>query len=209
MKPQEQEKTNKAYNNWFEKDPTPAEQVGWSGKEDQTSRFTQFLEFDKLKPLKESRLLDVGCGYGNFLDFLEARKIKLKEYTGIDINQNFIKIAQKKKKGTFILGDFLDYKFLKPFDFAIASGIFNVKCAEEERAYGILFETVAKMMEDADVAAAFNFLSQKESKGFELTGQMQIYDKKKVIEWCKKQKVKTVKVIEGYDEFDTTIILIK
>lgn len=210
MRQSEKAKTNNAYNKWAKSDPTEAEQVGWTSQEDQTSRFEQFLELQKLKKFEKSRILDVGCGYGYFLDFLKNKKIKVKDYFGIDINPNFVKKAQQKyPKQTFVCGDLVTFTFTESFDFAIASGIFNVKCAGGQRAYDLLFETINKMLDVTEKAIAFNFLSKKEHEGYALTKTMQVYDAKKIIDWCKKQNVKEIKKIDGYDPFDTTIILVK
>lgn len=204
----EAKKTNKKYTQYFHEDPTPAEKVGWSSIKDQTSRFTQFLKLEKVKPFSKASMIDVGCGFGHFLDFLKQKGKNVKSYLGIDINPNFIRKARKlHPESTFILGDFIDYKFREKFDFATASGIFNVKCAGKERAYEILYETVEKMLEASNKAVAFNFLSRKTVKNWTLTDEMQVYNKKRIIDWCRKKGA--VEVIEGYDGFDTTIILEK
>lgn len=55
----------------------------------------------KLKP--GFKVLDVGCGFGNLLEFLP----KNINYVGIDLSQNYINYAKKRynSRGRFICGD--------------------------------------------------------------------------------------------------------
>jgi ubiquinone/menaquinone biosynthesis C-methylase UbiE len=43
-------------------------------------------------PFANKRILEVGCGWGSFFDF----GFTCQKYTGIDINENFIKIAKQR-----------------------------------------------------------------------------------------------------------------
>lgn len=63
----------------------------------------------------EERVLDVGCGTGEFSVFFNP-----KMYTGIDIDKKYIDYARENYKGTFLVGDatnlpFVDGDFQKIF----------------------------------------------------------------------------------------------
>jgi len=68
------------------------------------------------------KVLDLGCGNGRFYDFVR-KKIENIEYTGVDINNDFIKEAKEKyKEVRFIKEDvFLNLGKIK--------GKFNIVCA--------------------------------------------------------------------------------
>ncbi len=77
--------------------------------------------------IKNSKILDVGCGFGDFLEYLNLKK-KNVEYTGIDINPIFIKIAKSiHSNGSFYKRDIEIAKFNKKFDWSFAIGTTNMK----------------------------------------------------------------------------------
>jgi len=209
MRAVEIDRLNRLYNKWFKEEKTQAEQVGWSDDEDQLGRFAQFLKLQEVKSFIGSTILDVGCGDGALIQYLHEQLASDNfEYVGIDINETFLTVAREKYNRTFIRGNFLTYDFDRQFDFTYASGIFNVTLGDAKRNYEVLFETVKKMLEVTTVGVAFNFLSAKETDEFILTGNMMIYDKQKILEWCKKQNIQA-RLIEGYDPVDSTILLFK
>src|SRR4051812_50192378 len=60
--------------------------LGFRNRSSQEKRFEALLA---LGDLDGARLLDVGCGFGDFLTFLEGRGIR-PEYTGIDLCEPMI-----------------------------------------------------------------------------------------------------------------------
>lgn len=67
--------------------------LGWGSDLQQFLRFKNFCEAVDLNDIS---LLDIGCGFGDLLDYLRKEKIKLKSYTGWDINDKFVNIANQK-----------------------------------------------------------------------------------------------------------------
>ncbi|MDQ6984752.1 MAG: class I SAM-dependent methyltransferase [Candidatus Dojkabacteria bacterium] len=57
-------------------------------------RLTEYIDN---KPLS---ILDIGCGNGRFLDFLEEKHIDVKSYTGIDNSKELLEIAIDNTKNT-------------------------------------------------------------------------------------------------------------
>ncbi|MCL4475155.1 MAG: class I SAM-dependent methyltransferase, partial [Nitrospirae bacterium] len=53
----------------------------------------------QLRDITYNTVLDVGCGTGLFTDCFEG------EYTGIDINQDYIRRAETKGSGCFLVAD--------------------------------------------------------------------------------------------------------
>ncbi|MDT0559249.1 class I SAM-dependent methyltransferase [Ichthyenterobacterium sp. W332] len=77
-----------------------------------------------VKPQPNAKVLDIGCGPGNILDFLP----KL-DYYGFDINADYIKAAEKNyyDRGTFIcatVNEFIASEH-KNFDLALSVGVLH------------------------------------------------------------------------------------
>ncbi len=80
----------------------------------------------------EFSALDVGCGFGDLLPYLEGTDYKITKYTGIDFICDFITEARKRHAGTcinteFIVGSTYGGGIAK-HDIVVASGIFNKRC---------------------------------------------------------------------------------
>src|SRR4030067_1155321 len=70
------------------------EAVGWSSK-GQILRHQAMLD---VGDINNSKILDFGCGKGDFYRFLDERGIHIK-YTGFDINEKLISLAKEKYPG--------------------------------------------------------------------------------------------------------------
>jgi SAM-dependent methyltransferase len=89
-------------------------------------RFQKILE---LGDFNGKTLLDVGCGIGGFLDFLDERGIKC-DYTGVDINPKMIDMAKTKHpdiKDKFLVFDIIEEDMNRRFDYVISNGPLNLK----------------------------------------------------------------------------------
>ncbi len=131
--------------------------LGFNSRSAQEKRFEALLE---LGDFNGRRLLDVGCGFGDFLAFLQERDIR-PIYTGIDICEPMIGHCRKRfsqVQGRFEVSDVLEHGFEQPCDFIVASGIFGLDApGTRER----IRPTLARMFAAARVGAAANFLSRR------------------------------------------------
>ena len=74
----------------------------------------------QLKNISYNNVLDVGCGTGLFTDCFKG------EYTGIDINEGYIKKARSDKKGAFKTGDATALQFEdETFDLVFTLGVLH------------------------------------------------------------------------------------
>jgi SAM-dependent methyltransferase len=103
--------------------PTP-QGVDWNGSESHQLRHRQFLRLLTDNP--DASVIDLGCGFGDFLTFLRDNGHQ-GPFTGYDIAASMIERARE------LHGEGEDRRWhvgAEPHetaDFAIASGIFNVK----------------------------------------------------------------------------------
>ena len=99
--------------------------LGWSSRHSQELRFTVASFISDWTT--ETRVLDVGCGHGDFFWFSQREKL-LCAYTGIDFSSEMIAVARKQyPDGKFMVVDVLDPDFIEVFDVVIASGIANLR----------------------------------------------------------------------------------
>lgn len=99
--------------------------LGWESEEAQHLRFDAMLS---KVDLDGKKLLDVGCGTGNLLEYIGSKGMKV-QYTGVDILDQMIDIAKSKKLGAdFIKADIFKENIFKDssFDVIYTSGIFNL-----------------------------------------------------------------------------------
>ncbi|GHV03616.1 hypothetical protein AGMMS50229_03180 [Campylobacterota bacterium] len=97
------------------------ESLHWSTYESQVTRFEQFL---KVGDLNGAKVLDIGCGFGDFYGFLQQHKISTR-YLGVDITSQFIGVAQKRYlSARFWHRDILTLPISESFDYVFASGVF-------------------------------------------------------------------------------------
>jgi len=141
--------------------------LGWDkGKQD--------IRFDILSSffeLKNSTILDIGCGFGD-LNILLGEKINQDySYIGIDIVPVLIEEAQKRFNSEnieFMVGDFLETEIKKPVDIALASGIFNFKLDNSDN-YKYIENVMRKAFEISKTGLAFDFLSDQVDYQYEHT----------------------------------------
>ena len=128
--------------------------LGWESEEAQRLRFDVLL--DRVN-LDGKKLLDVGCGTGNLLEHINSRGIKV-EYTGVDILEQMIEKANKKRlDAVFLHADIFKESIFSPgsFDVVYTSGIFNLNLGNNReflrKALGLFFNLSSE-------AVVFNLL---------------------------------------------------
>ena len=116
-------KVGRYYTNRLHEHGTTARGVDWNSQESQILRFTQLA---KVLPAAEScSVIDYGCGYGALVDFLEDRGAGF-EYQGFDISTDMVEQARRDHDPARARFTSTEAE-LQTADFALASGIFNVK----------------------------------------------------------------------------------
>jgi SAM-dependent methyltransferase len=138
------------------------EAVGLSSK-GQLLRYQSMLE---IGDIDNSKVLDFGCGKGDFYKFLEDSGVKVK-YSGFDINEKLISLAEKKYHEIDFRVFDIDKDVLdEDFDYIFLCGVFNLQV---EGIDGTIKKTLTKLFRHCGTALAFNALSSHEpKKDFEL-----------------------------------------
>ena len=124
------------------------EAVGWT----KTGQLLRYEAVYKLINPDGKKILDFGCGKGDFYGFLiEKEKGANLTYTGIDINPSLIKLAQKKyPKTNFYVKDIEIEQVDEIFDYIVIIGVFNLALSNVkklmQRCVEILFENTKERL---------------------------------------------------------------
>ena len=202
MNIKETKKLNYYFNGLYSKHGLNDLSTGYS-KQGHRARFDCL---NSLIDLKGKSILEIGCGLGHFLAYLE-KKYKKVNYTGYDINANFISQAKKK---------FPQYKFKqrnimnKPlaknsFDAVFFIGGFNYSFLKNPES--LTKEIMKKMFLACRRVAAISMLSIYVDKGFKYS-ENHYYDPMEIFKYAKKI-TKKVNLYHNYLANDFTIALYK
>src|SRR5438876_7277533 len=109
------------YRDRFHKFGDAPESVGMSS-DGQRFRFRKLME---IGDLRNRRVLDLGCGIGDFYPFL-IEKFGDVDYTGIDLVREMVDFASKKHPGgRFLCRDLFAHELDETFDYVLISTVFN------------------------------------------------------------------------------------
>jgi SAM-dependent methyltransferase len=136
--------------------------VGWSSR-GQMLRYQSMLD---VGDIRNSKILDFGCGKGDFYGFLKELGIQV-EYSGFDINENLIRFSkQKYPEINFRVFDMDRDALNEDFDYIFLCGVFNLKFNGIDE---IIKNTLTTLFHQCRKAIAFNALSSHEPhKDFQL-----------------------------------------
>lgn len=129
--------------------------LNWGGRESQHLRFSVLAQ---VRRLNDTSLLDVGCGLGDFYEWLKHAHLNV-DYTGTDITPNMVEIAQQKfPEARFEWGNVFDKKEceIESYDVVVASGIFTYR---QTASLFFLKAMIERMFSLCREAVAFNSLS--------------------------------------------------
>jgi len=126
----------------------------------------QFLRFHQLTSsfdLENSSVLDVGCGFGDFINYLRLSNISNCDYTGVDVVEEFIEKAKQlhtDDQAKFLHSDLLDADLDGGFDYAFASGTFNMQMDGVD-GYENISKNMKKMFEMCTKAISIDFITDR------------------------------------------------
>ena len=136
--------------------------LGWT-KNKQGKRFKQISHaFD----LDGASILDIGCGFGDLLDYLHHSYPEASfEYTGIDLMKEFIDVARDKHPGIeFVNTDFFEFGSDRKYKYIVNCGCFTfLDPKNEEESYGYIDNFITKALDQCseDGVCICHFLTDK------------------------------------------------
>jgi ubiquinone/menaquinone biosynthesis C-methylase UbiE len=175
--------------------------LNWGSQAAQNLRFKVLSE---VADLNGKRILDVGCGLGDFAVWLSANRITV-DYTGLDLTSELIQQARESHPSlNFQTGSILDKSIFSDqhFDYVFASGIFY---SYNLSGFDWMKKAINRMWELSREGVAFNSLSswtaQQEAGEF-------YADPLATLDYCRQFSSRTV-LRHDYHPRDFTIFLLK
>lgn len=179
---QNESRQKNIYSRLFKQHGKSHQSLHWTNRKNQQLRFEAFLSAGNLQG---ASLLDIGCGFGDFLSFLKEKKINC-FYTGFDICEEFITTAQKNfPDNRFELRNILLKPTPEKFNYVFMSGIFAFGDAAFFR------DMLRTTFETCSTAIGFNIHETMHPNFFKIS-------KKEVETFCESLGAKQIVFCENY-----------
>jgi len=130
--------------------------VGWGNASGQRLRFEEL--FRGIDP-RGARILDVGCGLGDLVPYLDSITGGDYEYFGVDIAPALINSAKRSFGNTnrqFVSANILDWEDNQVFDIAVLSGALSFRVSDNE---ALAKSVLTRMFEKTTRCVCANFLT--------------------------------------------------
>ncbi len=178
--------------------------VDWSGADSHQQRHRQFLRLLDGSP--KASVIDLGCGFGDFLRFLRAAGHR-GTFIGYDITPGMIEKARE------LHGEGEDRQWrtgaqpAEVADFAVASGIFNVKGdAPNDRWARYVHRTIDTLAHAGRCGFAFNVLSTSSDPDRRRAG-LYYADPVDMLAHCLGRYGRSVALLQDYGLYEFTIVV--
>lgn len=181
--------------------------VDWNNEGSQILRFAQLCKI--IDPaLKTFSITDLGCGYGALYDFLKRTYASF-SYHGFDVSQAMIDAASARHKAEagarFVLANTPDVVA----DYAVASGIFNVRLNRSDAEWAAHFEaTLDELNRTSRLGFAFNALTSY-SDADKMRDTLYYANPTVLFDLCKKRYSRNVALLHDYQLYEFTILVRK
>lgn len=174
--------------------------VGYGNKNTQEIRFRVLTE---IADLNDKTVLDIGCGLGHLVDFLDKNDIKV-EYTGFDIIEKFLESARRiYPNRRFETWNIMKRLPREKFDYVLACGVLNVRIGCNEEYLKNFIERIFKICKHG---VAINMLSTHADYR---DPECYYYSPEKVLAWVLKKISRSVVLRQDYLPHDFTLYIYK
>jgi len=143
--------------------------LGWGSCEQQRYRFEQTVSAGI--NFNNKTVIDIGCGFGDYYDFLVNNKINIRNYTGWDINPELIDEAKKRHQNSsnvhFLVKDLLSTDIDSPIaDIGVMLGVLNYNLKDHYDNYEFSQKFLSKVFRAVRHGLIVDFLSTQRFDGY-------------------------------------------
>jgi SAM-dependent methyltransferase len=123
-------------------------------------------------------VLDIGCGMGNLIEYIQGRGVQISDYQGIDLVQHFVDVCREKYGRPFVFhqANFVSDSFLpaQSFDLVVNMGVLVSRVLLYEQ---YIEYSIKKMIQLSNKYVLFNVITDVDSslgnyKGRKRIGQI-------------------------------------
>jgi SAM-dependent methyltransferase len=181
-----------------------AKGVDWNSFDSQETRHRQFLRL--LDSSSSAFVIDLGCGFGDFLRFLRAAGHRGR-FVGYDIVPSMIEKARELHGESHEIQWRIGTEPTEVADFAIASGIFNVKGRVPNDVWtDYVHQTVDILAQAGRSGFAFNMLSMS-SDPDQRRSSLYYADPANMLAHCLSRYGRSVALLQDYGLYEFTIVI--
>lgn len=186
---------------------TPAG-VDWNGDESQLLRFAQLGKVISQSKSDSFSVADLGCGYGALYDFLSIHYEKM-QYRGFDLSSEMCDAAKQHLDGNDNASIAHLGELNAPIDYAIASGIFNVRLSTPPQEwYEYINQTLDNLNQFSTRGFSFNCLTSFSDEE-KMRDYLYYANPGELFDLCKSKYSKNVALLHDYGLYEFTILVRK
>ena len=132
--------------------------LGWGSEEQQYHRF---MQAQRVIPIEGKRILDIGCGFGDFLACCRAEEIYPRHYIGWDINPDLIaEASQQHPDSTFDIVNLAELEVMDPVaEVGVMLGVLNLNFKNSYDNFEFSKMMIEKAFSSVSEALVVDFLS--------------------------------------------------
>jgi ubiquinone/menaquinone biosynthesis C-methylase UbiE len=99
--------------------------VHWKNQQTQYVRFHEITKFIR-QDIQDITICDIGCGVGEYYNYLQTKELLPKKYTGVDCENKMIKVCKKRFPNIEFIEKNILYEDIEEVDYCICSGAMNL-----------------------------------------------------------------------------------
>ena len=157
--------------------------LGWGSSSQQIARFQNLTN---TLDLSKKTILDIGCGFGDLLEYIEQENIPIAGYYGWDINREFIDVASRKYQMTsaeFLVRDILnDRPKASEADVGIMLGLLNYNYGNPEANIAFTKQMLCNAFKTVDYCLFVDFISSHRDPAYPQEDFIHYHDPASILE---------------------------
>jgi len=187
--------------------------LGYSSERSQRVRFDAFARFIDFRG---SSVLDVGCGFGDFLVYLDNLECAPRHYCGVDLSEPTIERARQRhrddSRATFVSGylEAMPADAVPQADYVVISGSLNWHARSVEEHTRVVESVLLSSWARCGKALAFNMMNaygiDRHADAPRLRAQIANYDPAHWLAFTMRNCSPRVVCVSDYHDIDFTII---